>query len=171
MHRHMLSIYMNDHLAVATSGVVLARHLARRHRRTPHGPDLKRIAGEIAEDRRILLRIMDGAGVPIRRRKIYAGWAAERARRARRVKPSGVLHRSTGLDAVEELETLRLGVEGKTLLWQTLLVLAPGNARLDEAQLRDLLVRARNQVETLETLRRTAAANAFTQGCRPARMS
>ncbi|MFD4610458.1 hypothetical protein ACFWOT_20710 [Streptomyces sp. NPDC058440] len=158
MHHDVLGIYLNDHLAGATLGAGLARHVARRHRRTVHGSRLEHIADEIAQDRRALLSIMDGLGVPARRYKVCAGWAAERLRR---LKPNGVPHRSSGLDTVMELETLRLGVEGKCLLWLTLLALAPRRTGLDESQLRNLLDRARNQIEVVEELRRTAAAAVF----------
>ncbi|GAA2621569.1 hypothetical protein [Streptomyces tubercidicus] len=63
-----------------------------------------------------------------------------------------------------ELETLRLGVEGKTLIWRTLLVVAAGEPRLDEYQLHHLLDRARGQIDTLETLRLQAAAAVFSPG-------
>ncbi|MFF3461995.1 hypothetical protein [Streptomyces sp. NPDC002619] len=158
MHHDMLGIYLNDHLAGATLGVGLARHVAYRHRRSVRGSSLEQIADEIAEDRQSLLRIMDKLGVPARRYKMCVGWAAERMRR---LKPNGVTHRSSGLDTVMELETLRLGVEGKSLLWLTLLELAPGRTDLDESQLKDLLDRARNQLGALEELRRTAAATFF----------
>ncbi|WP_345043258.1 hypothetical protein [Streptomyces sannanensis] len=47
------------------------------------------------------------------------------------------------------------------MLWHTLLALAPEQAHLDESQLTDLLDRARNQIDTLELLRRTTAAALF----------
>ncbi|MEV5084396.1 hypothetical protein AB0K74_38340 [Streptomyces sp. NPDC056159] len=158
MHHDTLGIYLNDHLAGATLGVGLARHVAHRHRRTVGRSRLEQIADEIGQDRQALLTIMDGLGVPARRYKVCAGWAAERVRR---LKPNVALRRSSGLDTVVELETLRLGVEGKSLLWHTLLALAPQRTDLDESQLKDLLARARNQIDALEELRRMAAAAVF----------
>jgi hypothetical protein len=101
---------------------------------------------------------MNAIGVPARRYKIYGGWAAERLGH---LKPNGVLYRRSGLSTFIELETLRLGVEGKTLIWRTLLVVASRDDRLDESQLRELLHRAQGQVDTLETLRLSAAAVVF----------
>ncbi|MFG3018856.1 hypothetical protein ACGFZQ_09950 [Streptomyces sp. NPDC048254] len=155
MQHDVLGIYLNDHVAGATLGVGLARHVAHRHRRSVRGPLLARIADEITQDRQALFMIMDGLGVPAHRYKVCAGWAAERVRR---LKPNGFLQRHSGLDTVMELETLRLGVEGKSLLWHTLLALAPKRTSLDTAQLNDLLNRARTQLDAVEDLRRTAAA-------------
>jgi hypothetical protein len=158
MHHDMLDIYLNDHLAGATLGAGLARHVAHRHRRTVVSSRLEQIADEIGQDRQALLSIMDGLGMPARRYKVCAGWAAERVRR---LKPNGVLRRSSGVDTVVELEALRLGVEGKSLLWLTLLAVAPRRTDLDGAQLKELLDRARNQIDALEELRRTAVAAVF----------
>ncbi|MGA5267083.1 hypothetical protein NCG97_00540 [Streptomyces lydicamycinicus] len=88
-----------------------------------------------------------------RRYKVSGGWVAERLGR---LKPNGVLYRRSGLSTLIEPETLRLGVEGKTLIWRTLLIVAAGEPRLDESQLHHLLGRARDQLDTL----RLAAAEA-----------
>jgi hypothetical protein len=163
MHGDKLGIYLNDHLAGATYGVGLARRIAHQHRHSVRGADLERVAVEIDQDRQSLLDITEALGVPTRRYKIYGGWAAERLGR---LKPNGVMYRRSGLSTVIELETLRLGVEGKTLIWRSLLVVAPEEPRLDESQLKSLLNRARDQIDTLEKLRLAAAAAIFRSGAR-----
>ncbi|MET9533406.1 hypothetical protein ABZY02_23075 [Streptomyces sp. NPDC006649] len=159
MHADKLGIYLNDHLMGATFGVGLARRIAGQNRHSVRGPDLWRIAEEIAQDREALLELMETLGVPARRYKIYGGWAAERMGR---LKPNGALYRRSGLSTFIELETLRLGVEGKTLIWGTLLVVATRDGRLDESRLNGLLDRAQGQIDTLETMRRSAAGAIFT---------
>jgi hypothetical protein len=161
MHRDKLGIYLNDHLAGATFGIGLARRIAYQHRHSARGADLKHIAEEIAEDRQALLEFMETLGVPARRYKIYGGWAAERLSC---LKPNGVLYRRSGLSTFVELETLRLGVEGKSLIWRTLLTIAPDEARLDTSRLNGLLDRARSQIDTLENLRITAGRTIFLNG-------
>ncbi|MFF8785017.1 hypothetical protein [Streptomyces sp. NPDC015125] len=163
MHGDKLGIYLNDHLAGATFGVRLSQRIAHQHRHSARSADLQRIADEIAQDRQTLLDIMDALGVAARRYKISGGWAAERLGR---LKPNGALYRRSGLSTLIELETLRLGVEGKTLIWRTLLVVAAGEPRLDESQLHHLLDRARSQIDTLETLRLAAVAAIFSPGAR-----
>ncbi|MER0477796.1 hypothetical protein ABR737_05405 [Streptomyces sp. Edi2] len=122
---------------------------------------LRCLAVWIAQDRQSLLDVMDVLGAPARRYKVYGGWAAERLGR---LKPNGVVFRRSGLSTLIELESLRLGVEGKSLIWRTLLVVAAGEPRLDASRLHLLLDRARDQIDTLETLRRTAAAAVFSPG-------
>ncbi|MGW3247752.1 hypothetical protein [Streptomyces sp. NPDC001070] len=154
MSQEALGIYMNDHLAGSTTGQLISRHLADHHRSSPHGGELARVADEIAEDRQTLLDLMAALDVPARRHKVYAGWLAEKARL---VKLNGRVTRRSGLSTVIELEMLRLGIEGKSLLWQTLLSLPPSK-ELDEARLQNLLARAREQIDTVETVRREAAS-------------
>ncbi|MFD8077836.1 hypothetical protein ACFV3E_34875 [Streptomyces sp. NPDC059718] len=152
MSQQALEIYMNDHLAGSTTGQLISRHLADHQRATPHGDELRRVADEIAEDRQSLLDLMAALDVPARRHKVYAGWLAEKARL---LKLNGRVTRRSGLSTVIELEVLRLGIEGKSLLWQSLLSLTP-KKDLDEDRLRLLLDRAREQIDTVETVRREA---------------
>ena len=84
---------------------------------------------------------------------MYAGRLVEKARL---FKLNGRVTRRSGLSSVLELETLRLGIEGKSLLWQTLLSLPPAKG-LDRARLQDLLDRARHQIDTVEGMRREGA--------------
>ncbi|MBE1608649.1 hypothetical protein [Actinopolymorpha pittospori] len=55
---------------------------------------------------------------------------------------------------------MRLGVEGKASCWRTLRVLSDG--KLDPTRLNNLIQRAAQQVERLERLRISTAADAFT---------
>ncbi|WP_322758943.1 hypothetical protein [Frankia sp. Cr2] len=145
-----LGIYLNDHLAGATSGLELARRAARSHSGSAVGEVLERVASEIAQDRTALLDMMSAIGIPVRQYKIYTGWAMEKVAR---LKLNGQLLRSSALRTVIELETLRLGVEGKAMAWRTLRVVAERDARLDAAQLDQLAGRARRQEDDLEGLR------------------
>ncbi|MPY35189.1 hypothetical protein FNH09_29280 [Streptomyces adustus] len=168
MHRKLLGIYLNDHLAGATTGQHVSRHIAEHLRHSPYGGELRRVAHEIAQDRQTLLELMDDLGVPERRHKVYTGRVAEKARL---FKLNGRLVGRSALSTVTELEALRLGIEGKTLLWQTLLQFAPTKA-LDETRLKTLLERARHQAATVESARRSAAVAAFAPARRrgPARL-
>ncbi|MEU9484749.1 hypothetical protein AB0D83_13965 [Streptomyces decoyicus] len=124
MNGDKLGIYLNDHLAGATFGIGLAQRIAHQHRHSARSADLQRICDEIAQDRQSLLDVMDAQDVPARRYKVSGGWVAERLGR---LKPNGVLYRRSGLSTLIELEALRLGVEGKALIWRTLLVVAAGS--------------------------------------------
>jgi len=150
----LIGIYLNDHLAGATAGTELAHRIARSHDEVADRATLQRLAGEINADRRALLEIMALLGVPVRHYKTTAAWLGERAGR---LKFNGRLRTRSPLSSLEELELLRLGVEGKAAGWRTLRELAGAEPRLSGAWLDELLTRARAQADLLEDLRVRAA--------------
>ncbi|MFF5439223.1 hypothetical protein [Streptomyces achromogenes] len=154
----LLGIYLNDHLAGATAGTDRAARLARTARGSALGRAIEPVAAGIAEDRTALLDIMRDLGVPVRRYKVCAGWAAEKLGR---LKPNGHLVRPSPLGTVLDLEALRLGIEGKTACWQILRRLGATDERLDQARLDTLLERARQQQETIEAWRVRQAEEAL----------
>ena len=113
----LLAIYLNDHLAGSTVGRDLSRRSADSNRGTSYEPFLSQLAGEIDEDRRSLLAIMDALGVRVDRFKAAAAWGAEKLGR---LKLNGQLRGYSPLSRVVELEGLVLGVYGKRALWITL---------------------------------------------------
>lgn len=167
---NLLGIYLNDHLAGATAGTELARRMAARSRRGGDGstPEdngregsgaLSRLAAEIAQDRSTLLTIMAALGITVRTYKVGAAWIGEKAGR---LKFNGRLLARSPLSDLEELEILRLGVEGKAAGWRTLRARADTDARLDAGRLDELISRASRQVEELEELRVRAASRVLT---------
>jgi hypothetical protein len=76
-------------------------------------------------------------------------WAGEKAAR---LKFNGRLLARSPLSDLEELELLRLGVEGKAAGWRTLRALADTDSRLDPGHLDELMSRARRQTDLLEEL-------------------
>ena len=151
----LLGIYLNDHLAAAAGGVDLARRAAGAAAGTEAAGPLRRFAAETAEDRDTLLELMSTLGVPARPYKVYAARIGEKAGR---LKLNGRLLRRSPLSTLEELELLRLGVEGKAAGWRTLRALAERDSRLDAARIDHLLSRARLQSGLLEELRLHAAS-------------
>ncbi|MEU9500992.1 hypothetical protein [Streptomyces sp. NPDC048196] len=156
----MVAVYLNDHLAGATAGVELARRMAREHQGSDLGGEVKDLAAEISLDRQALLRLMAALGVPVRRYKVYGAWAGEKVGR---LKPNGRVVRRSGLSTLIELEGMRLGVEGKALLWRALLEWAPREPRLDTRRLQELLSGARQQAEVLDALHRKAVRRFLTE--------
>ncbi|QKV91256.1 hypothetical protein HUT19_05460 [Streptomyces sp. NA02950] len=157
----MLQIYLNDHLAGATAGVGLARRMSREHRHTAYSGELTRLKAEVAHDRKALLWCMAVLDVPIRRYKVYGAWAGERITRLR---PRGRTRRRSGLNTVLELEAMRLGVEGKALLWRTLLATAVHDSRLETGRLAELLDAAGRQLTTLDSLHARAVSALVSPG-------
>jgi hypothetical protein len=150
----LLGIYLNDHLAGATAGTELAHRMARSRGTGQDSVTLRRLAAEIAQDRAALLDIMAALGIKVRRYKAGAAWIGEKAGR---LKFNGRLLARSPLSNLEELELLRLGVEGKAAGWRTLRALADTDTRLDRARLDELISRASRQADLLEDLRVAAA--------------
>jgi hypothetical protein len=150
----LLGIYLNDHLAGATGGTMLAHRVARSHGAPAADSTLQRLATEVAQDRAALLEIMAALSIPVRAYKVYAALIGEKAAR---VKLNGYLLARSPLSSLTELEMLRLGVEGKAAGWRTLRVLAETDDRLDPGRLDELISRARRQADLLEELRVRAA--------------
>ena len=150
----MLGIYLNDHLAGATAGSELAHRIARAHRDREEAIPLRRLAAEITQDRSALLDIMASLGVTARAYKVGAAWIGEKAGR---LKFNGSLLARSPLSDLEELELLRLGVEGKAAGWRTLRAQAGTDVRLDAGRLDELISRASRQAGQLEELRIRAA--------------
>jgi hypothetical protein len=146
----VLGIYLNDHLAGATAGTELAHRVARTHPVQGQGGQLKRLAAEVAQDRAALIGMMKALCIPIRAYKVYAAWVGEKAGRVK-------FNARSPLSDLEELELLRLGVEGKAAGWRTLRTLADTDGRLDPGHLDELMSRARRQADLLEELRVRAA--------------
>ena len=155
----LLGIYLNDHLAGATAGTELARRMARSHRGREDSGPLNRLAAEIAQDRKALADIMAALGITVRAYKVGAAWIGEKAGR---LKFNGRLLARSPLSDLEELEILRLGVEGKAAGWRTLRARADTDARLDAGRLDALISRASSQVTELEELRVRAASRVLT---------
>ncbi|MFF4832518.1 hypothetical protein [Streptomyces sp. NPDC001315] len=142
-------MYLNDHLAGATAGTELARRMVAEHRDSAFGSELKALAAEISHDRQHLLRLLDDLDVAVSRYKVYGAWLGEKAAR---VKPNGRLLRRSGLTMLVELEAMRLGVQGKVLLWRVLLSASADEPRLETDWLEQLLHRAERQLRTLDSL-------------------
>ncbi|MFJ8159923.1 hypothetical protein ACIRBY_03225 [Streptomyces sp. NPDC096136] len=153
-----MAVYLNDHLAGAGSGVALIRRLARTHRSGPAAKPLAALATEIAEDRESLREFMTALDVPAQWPRVVVGRLAEKAAR---LKLNGRLVRRSPLSDVLELETMRLGVEGKAAMWRSLRAVAVTDPRLDRAAFDRLLARAVRQESELEALRVEAARRSF----------
>ncbi|WP_333777494.1 hypothetical protein [Streptomyces sp. IBSBF 3136] len=158
---NLLGIYLNDHLAGATAATARVCRLTRSSGDRELADALGPVGAEIVRDRAALLGIMRALGVPVRRYKVCAGWAAEKLGR---LKGNGRLVRRSPLSTVVELEALRLGVEGKAAGWRTLRCLTPAEGRLDVRQLDSLIERAERQRDVLEEWRVRRAGTALRAG-------
>jgi len=154
----LLEIYLADHAAAATAGLELARRVARSNASTPFGEPLRRLAGDIEEDRQALKRVVTKLAFRESRLKQAFAWAGERAGR---LKPNGQVKGYSPLSRVLELEALSVGIAGKLALWQSLQLLTHVRERLPDLDLEELAERARSQRDEVEKQRREAVSKAF----------
>ncbi|MEU6878864.1 hypothetical protein [Streptomyces sp. NPDC046712] len=155
----LLDVYLNDHLAGASSGAALMRRAARAHRGSPLGPQLEELAEEVRQDRASLRGTMSALGVRRRPSRAALGLVLERAGR---LKLNGRVFSRSPLSDVVELEAMRLGVEGKEACWRSLRTLARTDPRLDPVRLDFLIHRARRQARALESMRASCVPHALT---------
>jgi len=137
-------------------GVELAKRSADSNSDWAHGAEIAEIRDEIAADQETLERIMDHLDVSPSKIKDGLGWTAEKLGR---LKPNNFLLSQSPLSRVIELEGLVVGVTGKAALWEALTT-AVGET-VAGVDLNELALRAESQRSRLESLRRTAAAEAF----------
>ena len=154
-----LGIYLNDHLAGATTGMELAEKLCTANPDGQLGADLSSLVSEIRTDRVTLEGLMESLGVGQSTVKQVAGWGAEKLSR---LKLSTRLTGNPDLTRMLEMETLSLGIEGKLAMWQALKGIDGLDTELGRADFDRLIFRARQQREVLEPYRLEAAVEAFT---------
>lgn len=152
-----LSIYLTDHFAGATAGVELARRTRSSNRDSSEfGEPLARVCAEIEADRETLRRVMERLDVGPGTVKPTAAWLAEKLGR---LKLNGQLLGYSPLSRLIELEGLSIGIAGKSCLWRALKVSL--GAEWEGFDFDQLYERAERQRETVEELRRIAAAEAL----------
>ena len=149
--RSLLEVYLRDHHAAGCAGVAIARRAAARPALTGA---MTEVASEIEADLRSLEALMVRIGVNPSQAKDALARFAERVGR---LKLNGRVLRHSSLSDVVELETLVVGITGKEALWESLRAVAA----IPEEELQPLIERAREQRETVEDCRRTAARRAF----------
>lgn len=144
--RHLLGVYLNDHLAGAVGGAERMRRTADALARTPVGADLDRVATEVAQEREEVRALIEALGFQQARPKQVATWVAERLAR---LVSNGRMLRHSPLTDLLEVEILRGAVTGKLGLWQTLRDLTPAPG-LDAGRCQQLVDRSLAQIATLD---------------------
>lgn len=134
----MLAIYLNDHLALCTGTLELARRVRRTGGAEVYGDGIARVVATLEDDRRALRDLLRRRGLPERRYKQELARAGERLGR---LKLNGRLVRGSQLRRLVEHEGLLLGLEGCRQAWLTLRVAgaddgagASAGSRLEEAR-------------------------------------
>ena len=154
MAYHGLDTYLTDHYAGATAGLNLSRIAAQEHQGDEHGEFLGQLAIEIREDYETLERVMDGLAVEKSAIKTAAAEVGTKV-----MSPKFTSGDDDAMNAFITLETLSIGVEGKTCMWTAL-------AKLDDPTLASLDIdalveRAQDQRSRIEEQRLAIAPQAL----------
>jgi hypothetical protein len=155
---NLLRIYLRDHESAAAGGLQLARRCWKANRGTPYAPELQRLLTDIRSDRDALRQICRQFSVKysnVGRAVAYLGATVGR------LKLNGRLIRYSPLSRILELEALSGGVMAKLRLWQSLLLLADDDERLDSAALTRLETGANDQLEAIRKLHDMAVGDAY----------
>jgi len=152
-----LRTYLRDHYAGSSTALRTAQRCFARNRGNVTGAFAQRLVGHIHSDRALLREVMDRAGA--RPDRIQSGMGRVSAA-ASRLKLRGVLG-SRPVTRIEELEALTLGAAGRAALWQALDAGCADDLRFEGLDFAGRARRANEDLQTLEHLRRRAAADAF----------
>jgi hypothetical protein len=148
-----LTTYLNDHLAGSVAALELLEHLLEREPGSGRD-ELVQIRAEIEADQQILQRIlseMGGKESPIRK---AAAWLTEKLGQVK----LGLDDEGSGeLRALEALEALGLGIQGKLMLWRALEAVRGSVPSLGGIDLQQLQQSAERQFRRVEELRLRAA--------------
>ena len=149
-----LTSYLQDHLAGSAAAIQLLRRCIRGHDGSEAGRELELLLPEIEEDRAVLEDVLARLGAQRSTAKEATAIGGEWLARLRHLAPV-VGSRSGAITALEDLELLSLGIEGKRLLWRALAEL--DESRLAGIDLGKLERRARSQRDRVERRRIRAA--------------
>jgi hypothetical protein len=150
-----LSVYLNDHLAGASTGLELIDILRGMKGLDQWAAELGR---DIAADREELEQLMRTCQVARGTMRQAAGWVAGRVAE---LKTRLDDEKGGPLQRLEILEVLALGIDGKRALWTGLEAASAYESALRALDYPRLIARATEQRQRVEIRRRAAAVEAF----------
>ena len=157
----VLSSYLHSHIVAAAAGVRLFEQASKVWKDSPHGTTLKRLRDEVNADKAELESVAHQLDLGIPLHKQALAWAGSQLSRFNPLNP----WRTRGnLGSQLELEALETAVQGKVLLWNTLLQLADDDERINAGQIERLRGRAQGQVSDIDALLRETVPERFRQG-------
>jgi len=144
----VFGIYLKDHLAGAQVAINLLEAMCDQHPEERYRKFAGGLLPEIRSDEDKLRRILAAVGEQASSAKNAGGWLLEKLARVK------LEHtRSRGLEMIESLEVLSLGIAGKRSLWRALDVLSAADSRLSRFDFANLLNRAEDQLQIVENER------------------
>ena len=157
MSTDTLSTYLNDHLSGSVAALELLDHLVQDG--LAGSEELGRIRAEIEEDQQILRQILADLGAEESSLRKAAAWLSEKVGQAK-FRWDDREHRPLG--ALEALEALGLGIQGKAALWRALAAIAGSVPVLRKLDFSRLEQRAAAQFDRVDAIRLKIARAALT---------
>jgi hypothetical protein len=150
MSAEILRTYLSDHLAGSVAALELLDHLVKVHEMSDRESFYRGLRAEIEEDQKVLQTLLEQAGgreSPVRK---AAAWLSEKVGQAKLAfdDPGG-----NQLRILEALETLALGIQGKSLLWRALASVTDSVPTARTVDLTRLQGRAKDQFERVDAER------------------
>jgi hypothetical protein len=159
MNRHLLSIYLNDHLAMMEAEIAVTKRMRSSNERDASLVRLlARHAQQVREQRRHLHAFMNRLHIGRNHLKLLGARIAERLGR---FKLNGRLRSYSPLSRVVELEGLSLATEARAALWNAIGTLKDGRAVRRTLPLNGMVHQTNQQKKRLERHRTQAAAAAL----------
>ena len=153
--RERLHTYLNDHLAGSVAALELLDGVIEHHSEDRITKIFRDLRDEIQDDQETLRNLIRKLGAKESAMRKAGAWLAEKFSRVK------IGDADDGVELLQALEALALGITGKQLLWRSLGAIAPNFAALQGMDFGGLEKRAQDQFERVETLRLEMAREAF----------
>jgi hypothetical protein len=161
MNDQRLRIYLSDHVALMVGEIALAKRCHASNRNGPLGEFLSRLVVQIENQRAVAGDVLKRIGGSESTVKNAATVLAERLGR---FKLNDSLLTYSPLSRVVELEALAAAAQERVSLWDTLDAVGSGDGRLEGITFSVFRDEADAHLREMNTRRRFAAAEAFSQG-------
>jgi hypothetical protein len=158
MSDRYLATYLADHLAGSVIAIEILEHLAKSYPEEKLRTFFGDLLGDIAADREELESLVKRLDVSVGVFRSTVAWFTEKAARLKlRLDDVG----DGSLRLLEASELVATGIDGKRALWQALEAASVKTAKLRGMDFGRLIERAAQQRERIETVRQSAARDAF----------
>lgn len=153
------SAYLNQHLFAADAGVKAFKAAADTWGGTPYGPVFQQLHDELADSHAQVKALIERLGYEISTaRNLVSGLVQA----AGRVNPLNLMRDHDGKMTQSELDALVAAVRAQQMMWETLVVLADVDDRLDKAYCQSMVDRCEDQRARVAQVSRETAIDRFT---------
>ena len=158
MNRDSLDTYLNDHLAGSVTALEIIEHLAKTCSDAQLQSFFTDLHVEVTADQQVLQDILKALDMHEGAIRKAGAWLIEKVGRA---KLGFEKEEAGGVEFLQALEVIVLGITGKSLLWRSLAAASDEMPQLRGPNYAELETRAMRQRDFVEAKRIAAARAAF----------